>query len=287
MSEGPLVSADWLAENMARKLVVPVDVRWYLSGKRGVDEYRAGHIPGAFFVDLDKELASDPSSGPGRHPLPSAEAFRITLLNNGIGPRTLAVAYDDVGGAMAARFWWLMRYFGHPGGRVLDGGIQAWVASGRTLEPSEAGYDTAPPSPLKPGGARVVDKTEVARLASLDPSSAVILDARTRERYEGISEPVDARAGHIPGARSAPFVGNLVAPGGKFLPREQLAERYRALGALDAKNVVVYCGSGVTACHDILALSVLGRDDVALYEGSWSDWAKDPTLPAAVGPEER
>jgi len=284
--EGPLVSVAWLAENSERRRVVPLDVRYYLSGKRGVDEYEAGHIPGAHFIDLDVDLAGS-SDGPGRHPLPSVDTFLGALMRNGLSPRTIAVAYDDVGGAMAARFWWLSRYFGFAGARVLDGGLQAWVASGRPLETGGSPCDTAPPCALSPGGARVVDKYEVARLASLDRSSAVVLDARARERYEGISEPIDARPGHIPGALSAPFVGNLVAPGGTFLPPDKLAERYRALGALDAKDVVVYCGSGVTACHDLLALAILGRDDAALYEGSWSDWARDPSLPAVKGPEPR
>ncbi|MDI1477498.1 sulfurtransferase [Polyangium sp. y55x31] len=283
MSEGPLVTVDWLAAHASDPRVRVVDVRWYLSGKRGVDAYEAGHIPGASFVDLDAELAGDPSRGPGRHPLPAAEKFAALLSRLGVTEDSIVVAYDDAGGAIAARMWWLLRHFGHLGGRVLDGGIGAWITSGRALDTAPPRVTPAPPLALRPGGAPVVDKADVARLAALGLPEAVVLDARARERYEGRSEPIDARAGHVPGARNAPFVENLVSPGGAFLPREALDARYRALGALDAKSVVCYCGSGVTACHDLLALAILGREDAALYEGSWSDWARDAALPIETG----
>lgn len=285
MSEGPLVSVDWLATHVSDPRVRVVDVRWYLADKRGIDAYEAGHVPGASFVDLDAELAGDPTLGPGRHPIPSAEAFARVLSRLGVVSDSIVVAYDDAGGAIASRMWWLLRYFGHGGGRVLEGGIPAWIAAGHALETGSPVAHPAPLLALRPGSVPVVDKAEVARLAALDPKAAVVIDARATERYEGRTEPVDARAGHVPGARSAPHVGNLVAPGGVFLSPEKLAERYRALGALDAERVVCYCGSGVTACLDILALALVGRDDVALYEGSWSDWAKDPALPMATGPD--
>ncbi|MRG95230.1 sulfurtransferase [Polyangium spumosum] len=283
MSEGPLVTVDWLAARVSDPRVVVVDVRWYLSGKRGVDAYDAGHIPGASFVDLDRELAGDHARGPGRHPLPAPDDFAALHARLGVTEDSIVVAYDDAGGAIAARMWWLLRYFGFRGGRVLDGGIGAWIAAGHPLDTGRPRRAVAPTPALRPGSAPVVGKADVARLAALGPEAAVLLDARARERYEGRVEPIDARAGHVPGARSAPFVENLVAPGGAFLPREALEARYRALGALDAESVVCYCGSGVTACHALLALVLLGREDVALYEGSWSDWSRDATLPIETG----
>jgi len=280
MERGPLVSVEWLAAHAADPDLRIVDVRWYLMGKSGADEYAKGHLPGAVFVDLGRDLAGDPARGPGRHPLPDAASFAATLARIGVREGTRVVAYDDAGGSIAARLWWLLRYFGHGGGRVLDGGIGAWVAAGHPLVQEVPAVEPAPRLALRPGGAGVVDKVAVARLAAADPQEAVVLDARARERYEGRSEPVDARPGHVPGARSAPFAENLTGPGGRFLPEEALAARYRALGALEARTVVCYCGSGVTACHDLLALALLGREDALLYEGSWSDWAKDASLPA-------
>jgi thiosulfate/3-mercaptopyruvate sulfurtransferase len=200
---------------------------------------------------------------------------------------------------MASRLWWLLRYFGHPvhtpsshpppsvslrpGCRVLSGGIQAWIAAGHPLSTDVPEIAAAPVMGLIPGGALVAGKAEVDAYR-LDPK-AVVLDARAPERYEGRSEPVDPRPGHIPGARSAPYAGNLIAPGGEFLDEEDIERRYRELGALEADTVVCYCGSGVTACHALLALAALGRADAILYEGSWSDWSSDPALPVATGPE--
>lgn len=165
---------------------------------------------------------------------------------------------------------------------MLDGGLGAWSRRGLPLSTDTPAVTPAPPLALTAGHAPVLDKAAIDALRS-DPR-AVILDARARPRFEGQSEPIDARPGHIPGARSAPFSENLAPEAGTLLPTPALAERYRALGALDAPRVACYCGSGVTACHDLLALAVLGRADAALYEGSWSDWARDPKLPAATGP---
>jgi thiosulfate/3-mercaptopyruvate sulfurtransferase len=297
----PLVDVAWLAARLRDPGVRVVDCRWVLGAAgRGAEEHRRGHIPGAVHADVDADLsgglgaqrgsparspqASTGPPGPGRHPIPSADAFARTLARLGVTPGALVVAYDDAGGAIAARLWWLLRYFGLGGaGRVLDGGIQAWIAAGQPLETGEPAVAPAPLLELTPGGAPVADKADVDRRRR-DPA-AVILDARARERYEGRSEPIDARAGHIPGARSAPFAGNLRAPGGPFLDRDALERRYLELGALDAGAVVCYCGSGVTACHALLALDLLGRSDAILYEGSWSDWARDPALPAAEGAE--
>lgn len=279
----PLVDVAWLSAHLDDSRVRIADVRWYLRDKRGADEYARGHLPGAVFVDLDRDLSVPKGTGPGRHPLPSAADFARVLARLGITRDTIVVAYDDAGGSIAARLWWMLRWVGLDGGRVLDGGLAAWLAAGHALTTEVPVIAPAPLLDLAPGaGARAVDKHDVQRLAA-DPR-AVVLDARARERFEGRVEPVDARPGHIPGARSAPFADNLVAPGGSLLPADALAARYRALGALEADTVVCYCGSGVTACHDILALTLAGRADALLYEGSWSDWAADPTLPAATGP---
>jgi len=282
MGESPLVTTDWLEAHLGDPRVVVADVRWYLKGKRGIDAYRAGHIPSASFVDVDRDLASAPGpTRPGRHPLPSADTFGDMLARIGAAPGDLVVAYDDTGGTTAARLWWLLRYFGLGAGRVLDGGIQAWSAGGRPLstdEPKRAFAARAKPSARQE---MVVDKARVVEMSV--GGTGLLLDARASERFEGITEPVDARAGHIPGAKSAPFNANLIEPAGRFRSPSDLDRYFRALGASDETTVVAYCGSGVTACHDLLALALAGRDDAKLYEGSWSEWASDPSLPAASG----
>lgn len=294
----PLVDVAWLAAHHDNALVRIVDCRWYLGGRRGSVEYARGHIPGAIHLDVDADLAASAAKGPGRHPLPDAAAFARTLARAGIAPETCVIAYDDVGGAIAARLWWLLRYFGHPvhhassptpapssqvraGARVLNGGLQAWVAAGHSLSTRVPEISPAPIMDLVPGGALVADKAQVD--AQRHDSGVVLLDARSSDRYQGLTEPVDARAGHIPGARSAPFAGNLRAPAGAFLSGEELTGRYADLGALEARTVICYCGSGVTACHALLALAAIGREDAVLYEGSWSDWSRDPALAVSTG----
>jgi thiosulfate/3-mercaptopyruvate sulfurtransferase len=279
---GPLVTVDWVAARIGDPLTVVADVRWYLQGKRGIDEYRAGHLPGAHFLDVDSDLSSPPGPGrPGRHPLPSAEHFRDVLGRIGVRKETVVIAYDDVGGAQAARLWWLLKYFGHDGGRVLEGGIQAWVEQGRTLETATPPPVDAPSLDLVAHPDMVVDKARVRSL--VERGEGILLDARASERFEGKVEPIDARPGHIPGAKSAPFVANLTRPGGSFRPRDELERHYAALGAGSASPVIAYCGSGVTACHDLLALAVAGFEGALLYEGSWGEWSGDPALPAALG----
>jgi thiosulfate/3-mercaptopyruvate sulfurtransferase len=278
----PLVTSAWLASHAGDSNVVIADVRWYLKDKRGIDAYRAGHIPSAQFVDVDRDLAAAKGPGrPGRHPLPAADQFAGVLARLGVRADDLLVAYDDAGGSNAARLWWLLRYFGHDVGRVLDGGIQAWVALGLPLETTTVDRPAATPLALTPHRNMVIDQTQLRDI--LARADGLVLDARASERFEGKVEPIDARAGHIPGAKNAPFVENLVEPGGAFLPPRELEERYRSLGASTAHPLVAYCGSGVTACHDLLALAIAGRDDARLYEGSWSEWASDPSLPAVVG----
>lgn len=280
MRDGPLVSVDWLAARLGTRGLIVADVRWYLKGKTGRQEYDNGHIPGARFVDIDGDLADPPGPGkPGRHPLPSVEHFGDVLARLGVTPSTTVVAYDDAGGSVAARLWWMLRWVGHAGGRVLDGGIQEWTRTGHALstEPSEP--EPAPAMKLSARGELVASAEDVERLRH---RGALILDARAAERYSGAVEPIDPRAGHVPGARSAPFVGNLVEPGGRFRSAEELARYYRALGVVDAPTTVAYCGSGVNACHTLLALSIVGQDAL-LYEGSWSDWSSDSARPAATG----
>jgi thiosulfate/3-mercaptopyruvate sulfurtransferase len=277
----PLVDVDWLAAHLEDPRVRIADCRWYLSGKRGADEYARGHLPGAVHLDVERDLAAPASQGPGRHPLPTPSDFARVLARIGVTRDTLLVAYDDAGGAIAARLWWLLRWCGHGGGRVLDGGIGTWTAQGHALTTEVPVFEAAPLLDLESGVVGVVDKRDVDRLRAAP--GTVLLDARARERFEGRSEPVDARPGHIPGARSAPFADNLTAPGGAMKATEDLAQRYRALGAFEGGTVICYCGSGVTACHDLLALALAGREDALLYEGSWSDWARDASLPAALG----
>ena len=279
----PLVTAAWLhaeQQKNPQELVI-ADVRWYLGSARGHDAYRAGHIPGACFVDLDVDLAARPGeSRPGRHPLPDAAAFAAFLARIGVGPDSLVVGYDDVGGATAARLWWLLDYFGHSGGRILDGGIQAWTHAGYALETAVSRSVSAPPLALVAQPGRVTDRAGVA--AALEQGDTLLIDARAAERFEGRVEPIDARAGHIPGAVNVPFIDNLQQPGGAFRSPEELRARYRAAGVEPPRKLIAYCGSGVTACHDVLALRLIGHDAV-LYEGSWSDWASDPALPLAKG----
>lgn len=275
-----VVSAEWLKRHIDEVLVV--DVRWSLNGPPAGQLYAEGHIPGAHFVVLGRELAELPADErPGRHPLPSAKTFATMLARIGYVLGERVVAYDDMGGAIAARFWWLMRYFGLEGAAVLDGGIQAWEAAGGELSEDDPTVVSGNLLELTPNADLVVDAEEVERLRHV--AGSLILDSRAAPRYRGDEEPVDPRAGHIPGAVHAAFADNLVND--RFAPEAVLRERFEALGAMEADEVVVYCGSGVTACHNVLALTIAGRRDAKLYEGSWSDWSSDPERPLATGDE--
>ena len=262
----PIVSAGWLAAQLPSDEIRVVDVRWYLGNPgRGRREFELGHIPRAIYLDLDDDLSAP--EGPGRHPLPEPEAFAKTLGEAGISNDHHVIAYDDAGGAIAARLWWMLRHIGHTGVSVLDGGYRTWAGSGY---PSANGPANHPPEVFVPGHIRddVVDgDTLESQLGDV-----VLLDARAAPRYRGESEPIDAAAGHIPTAINAPFSENLT-PEGLFKSPEELAVRYRRLGIEPLTRVVASCGSGVTACHDLLALHVAGLGDPILYPGSWSDWA--------------
>lgn len=280
----PLVSADWLATKLGNPFILPVDVRWYLTDRgRGRAEYLEAHIPGAVFMDIDDDLAAPPGQGPGRHPLPTPSAFADVASRAGIRRDTHVIAYDANGGAFAARLWWLLRYFGHDRVSLLDGGWQLWQASGH---PTEAGVVLVEPAQFMPQlqPHLIVDANAVNAIRQ-EPGM-LLLDARAAERYEGRVEPIDPRAGHIPGARSAPFAANL-RPDGTFKGPAELREHYNALGADTAERIICYCGSGVTAAHDLFALSLIGRSDALLYEGSWSDWSSNPERPIATGPDAR
>lgn len=288
MPEGPLVSAGWLAAHLDE--VVVADVRWYLDGRSGRNAYAQGHIPGAVFVDLDRDLSAPPAPSRGRHPLPRPEEFGEAMAALGIGDADLVIAYDDSGGSIAARLWWMLDATGHQAA-VLDGGLPAWRSEGGAA----AAGGRAPRRPLEAGETRRHPATFTPRpwpaglLASADDidrlrvdQEALVIDARAPERYSGASETIDPRAGHIPGARSAPWPGNLDPDSGRFQGRKALRDRYIALGASRAGEVAVYCGSGVTACHDVLALRVAGIP-ARLYVGSWSQWSADENRPTATG----
>ena len=255
-----------------------LDVRWWLGGPPGADAYRAGHVPGASFVDLDAELA-DPPGRRGRHPLPDAGAFEAAMRRHGVSAGRPVVAYDQGDNVGAARAWWVLGYFGHPDVRVLDGGFAAWTAAGlpvTTDERQPASGDFL----ATPGGRPMLDATQAAALAR----RGVLLDGRTAIRYRGEQEPIDPVAGHIPGARSAP-TGEYMDPAtGRFLAPDALRRRVAALGIDAGTEVGAYCGSGVTGAHSVLALTAAGVT-ASLYVGSWSEWITDPTRPVATGPE--
>jgi thiosulfate/3-mercaptopyruvate sulfurtransferase len=276
-SPGPLTDVCALARALAGPASpVLLDVRWRPTGPPGIDSYRAGHLPRAVFVDLDTELAAAPGPA-GRHPLPPPETLQAAMRRAGVSTGTMVVVYDDADATSAARAWWLLRYFGHADCRVLDGGFRAWVAAGGQV----ATGDGTPPGggdfTARPGHMPVLDAGAAASLAR----HGALLDARARERYRGEKEPVDPVAGHIPGALSAPTAAN-VGPDGRFLPAAGLRTRFAALGAWPAGSVGVYCGSGVTAAHEVLALELAGIP-AALYVGSWSNWIADPARPVATG----
>ncbi|EHM29362.1 putative thiosulfate sulfurtransferase [Streptomyces sp. W007] len=252
-----------------------LDVRWQLGGPNGRPDYEAGHLPGAVYVDLDTELAGPAGDG-GRHPLPDPEDFGAVMRRAGVGQGTPVVVYDGGQGWAAARAWWLLRWTGHQDVRVLDGGIAAWTGDLSTEIPRPGEGDFRP----KPGSLPTLDAESAAAFAR----SGLLLDARAAERYRGDVEPIDRVGGHIPGAVSAPTTSN-VDEDGRYLPAERLAARFAGLGAEgSSEGVGVYCGSGVSGAHEVLALEIAGFTGV-LYPGSWSEWSSDPSRPVATGPE--
>ena len=251
-----------------------LDVRYRMGGPSGRSEYAAGHIPGAAYVDMDGALASPPGVG-GRHPLPDADTFNEAMRRAGVGLEGPVIAYDDWSGHAAARAWWLLRHYGHRDVRVLDGGWSAWLAAGGATESGEPTIERGDFHGA-PGSMPVVDADTVTEVA-------VLVDARAPERYRGETEPIDPVAGHIPGAVNVPSARNRDNHG-HCRDAHELAAVYAAVGATpeaaaaaaDGTGVAAYCGSGVTACHDVLAMEVAGVR-AALYPGSWSGWISDPT----------
>jgi thiosulfate/3-mercaptopyruvate sulfurtransferase len=268
---GPLVTAAWLRRHAADADLRLVDLRWYLDGRSGREAYLAAHLPGALFVDLERELTAP--EGPGRHPIAGPGQFEEAMRAAGVDAESRVVVYDDQGGFSAARLWWLLRYYGHPAVAVLDGGTAAWDG------PLQAGPVRAVRGNFRAAAAdrsMVVDREHVR--AARD---AVLIDARAGERYRGETEPIDAKAGHIPGATNIPWRSNL-GEDWRFLPPAQLRSKYAA--AAEAGETIAYCGSGVSTSVDLLAMEVAGIRGARLYEGSWSDWSRHE-LPVATGEE--
>jgi thiosulfate/3-mercaptopyruvate sulfurtransferase len=271
---GPLVEAAWLRERLEDPELRVVDCRFRLGEPgAGVELWRAGHIPGAAFMDLDRELASEPGER-GRHPLPEPQAFEAAARRAGIGPDTLVVAYDEAAEGGAARLWWLLRHFGHDRVAVLDGGLRGWRAGGGALEATAE--PPARPAQGPPAGAfgarpRAGDVRGAEELGAAVGAARVLLDARAPERYRGELEPIDPLAGHIPGAVNLPFAE--LAPAGRFLPPDELRVRFEAAGVVPGRELVAYCGSGVSACVLLLAAEVAGLEPGRLYPGSWSEWS--------------
>ena len=272
-----LVDAAWLAAH--RESVVVADCRWYLDDRSGHEAYLAGHIPGAIWVDVDDDLADPATAEGGRHPLPSPARFAAAMARRGIGDDSHVVAYDDAGGSIAARLWWMLCSLGVRAA-VLDGGFAAW----------EGELQAGPAAPTTPGSfaerpwpsSHYVDTADVHPDAR--PAGTLLVDARVAARFRGDDTTIDPRPGHIPGAVNAPWPDNLDLRTGRLRPPDALRSRFASLGAGDATRVVASCGSGVTACHDLLAMAVAGIGPLALYTGSWSAWSADPARPAALGP---
>jgi len=262
---GPLVTPDWLRERLGDPALQIVDCRYRL-GERGAGEalWREAHIPGAAFMDLDRDLAGPPGER-GRHPLPEAAAFQAAARRAGIGGDTLVVAYDEAAEGGAARLWWLLRHLGHTNVTVLDGGLRGWRDEGGELRGGD--------EEIEPGDFRAAAPADEPagpeELARAD-GGAILVDARVPERYRGEVEPIDPVAGRIPGAVNVPF--GALAPGGRFLPPEELVARFEAAGVASGDEAVAYCGSGVTACVVALAAEVAGIGATRLYPGSWSEW---------------
>ena len=281
-----LVGAAMLRGLVGKPDIAIIDCRFDLMNPDGGRRaYLEGHIPGARYADLSRDLSAPISATSGRHPLPSPDQFLAGLAHLGVGRATQVIAYDEGAGAFAARLWWMLRWVGHPAAAVLDGGIKAWVSEGGPLQSGEE-----KPLPAAAGGphpsaqadtAAVIETAEIERRLS-DPA-LLLIDARAGERFAGTVEPIDAVAGHIKGAVNHPFSANLGADG-RFLPAPVLRQLWeRRLAGRSPTQVAAMCGSGVTACHNLLSLEVAGFPGAKLYAGSWSEWIRDPRRPVARG----
>lgn len=279
MQNSPIIAADELAAVIDD--CVLVDCRHDLTHpEAGPAAYAAGHLPGAFFLHQDHDLAGPKTGRNGRHPLPDRAALAARLRSLGLNRGQLLVAYDGSGGTYAGRVWWLARWLGHANVRVLDGGIDAWTRAGYPLSTESP---RANPGGFEPGEplVRAVAVDEV--VANLASKEFVILDARAPERFRGEAEPIDPVAGHIPGALNHPLALN-TRPDGRFKPPQVLRAEFEAfLAGRDPSRVVHQCGSGVSACQNIVAMEYAGLPSGALYAGSWSEWCADPSRPVATG----
>jgi len=280
-----VVPSSWLRSKLSAADLVVADVRW-VPGGSAREAFEARHIPGAVLLDADADLAAPAfKGGPGRHPLPAPADFATTMSRAGIGDETGVVVYDDAAGSLAARLWWMLDAIGHPAVAVLDGALDGW----------EGPWEQGPGVPPVPGHftprpwpeAAIADAEDVSIAAGRSRGSrgALVLDARAPERYRGEIEPIDPVAGHIPGARSAPWAKNVDAATGRLLSADELRRSYQDLGVDGERDVIVHCGSGLTACQDILAIRLAGLGLARLYEGSWSGWVSDPSRPVATGPD--
>ena len=273
MTFGPLVSVEWLQEHLRDPDVRLIDFRWYLLDRGGRDEYLRGHIPGAVFVDLESVTSAPSKNNRGRHPLPANWQLQDEMQKAGVEDTTRVVVYDDAGGSVASRLWFLLGWFGHGAQAVLDGGLQAWMGPIATGAESvvRGAFRSKPP-----------DRTRILEFEAVQQLEGVpLLDARTVDRYRGEREPVDPKAGHIPGALSAPWKDNL-GPDERFKSPAELRARFTELGA--DNGAVLYCGSGVNATHDLLAMEIAGLSGGRLYAGSWSDWS-NRDAPVVTGKE--
>ncbi len=279
----PLIQVDELQTLLAGPQTgrpVLLDVRYQLGSSPGREAFELAHIPGASYVDMDTDLATiRPDGAGGRHPMPTVETFTAAMRTAGVNMSRSVVAYDDWLSLPASRVWWMLRHHGFLRARVLDGGIAAWTAAGQLTEFGPNIPSTGNFTPSGTGIGRLLSSRDATEYAA----ARLLLDARPADRFRGENETVDPVAGHIPGAISVPALTN-VDPAGRFLPAEELADRFRRRGVTDARHIGTYCGSGVQATHLALALSVAGiTDDVDVYIGSWSDWITDPERPIALG----
>jgi thiosulfate/3-mercaptopyruvate sulfurtransferase len=279
MSRNVLIPAQELAE-LLRSDQPPLvaDVRWNLGGPPGKPDFEANHIAGAVWVDLETQLAGPPGVG-GRHPLPTLAVFEQAMRDIGVRPDSLVVAYDAANSQAAARLWWLLTDAGHHAVKVLDGGFAAWRAAGLPTLSGPSAPAADGDFMAHPGQRSQVSGTEISAWLG-SPDAPTLIDVRTPERYAGLAEPIDPVAGHIPGAINLPWVAN-VRGDGRFRPADEIARWYA--GAVGREEAVLYCGSGITATHTLLALESAGLRPPALYPGSWSEWISDPSRPIATG----